>query len=79
MSTPFVGFSNDTLNKQAKVKQGHMIDCDKCHGKHLLLGGMSHGEPNDTVLFYNCGGSSYLGAVAGRLVVGLKADCNGDV
>lgn len=79
MSTPYIGFSNDALSKLPKVSKGQLIKCDKCKKCHRLECGTSDGKESDTIMFYKCGEDSYLGAVAGRLVAGLKADVNGEV
>ena len=79
MNTPYVGFSNATLAGQPRVKRGDKITCPHCKGSHELSGGTENGKPSDLLLFYECGTSQYLGALDGRLTVGVKADCSGSV
>lgn len=34
--TGYVGFSNETLNKQPKATEGDFVPCPQCEGKHPL-------------------------------------------
>ena len=78
MKTPYVGFRNDTLAKLPPAHEGHEIDCPNCGGKHDLRAGKTKdGGKSTLLLFYNCGNKSYLGALAGRLTIGQKADVSG--
>jgi hypothetical protein len=74
MGIPFIGFSSETLSKQATAKAGDEIRCDKCSGGHKL-------EPDDDgvsiLLFYKCGDQAYVGAVNGQCIVGIKSDVSG--
>jgi len=76
MTTPYIGFSNSTLDKMPKVQVGHTFICIRCKEVHKL-------EPADDgsflLGFYRCGGKSYLGAVNGRLVVDAKLDISGRI
>lgn len=73
---PYIGFGNDTLRKQPRVNKGDVITCPHCKGTHPL-------EPDDNggtlLMFYRCGTDSFLGAVDGRLTVGVKADVSGEI
>ena len=71
---PFIGFSYDTLARQPSVHKGDMVECPNCGGEHALYGCAGIGL---TLLFYNCGGNAYLGAVNGRLTIGTPADISG--
>lgn len=79
MSTPYVGFGNDTLGKLPAAKAGGMILCPHCRAQHELKGGTENGKPTELLLFYKCGEKSYLGAVAGRLVINQPADVSGSL
>lgn len=76
MSTPYIGFGNDTLKKLPIVHKGDMVACPHCKGSHPLLPTDDGGE---ILMFYKCADKSYLGAVDGRLVVGTPVDCSGQV
>lgn len=74
MPTPYVGFSNASLAQMPVAKLGEMITCPHCHEQHELVG-----DDPEFLMFYRCGGVPFLGAVKGKLVIGWKADCSGDV
>lgn len=79
-NTPYIGFANETLEGLPAVEPGYEIDCDKCGGKHTLQAGRNMDTGEDSpILFYECGGNSYLGAIASRSVVGVKSDVSGTV
>lgn len=71
---PYVGFSGDTLARQPRVHKGDIVECPRCGGEHILY---ACDDGSETLLFYNCGDNTYLGAVAGRLVIGIPADISG--
>ena len=76
--TPFVGFSNDTLDRQPKVHKGDVLECIHCGGEHIAQAAKNEdGSESELILFYNCGGNAYLAAVAGRLIIGTPADMSG--
>lgn len=79
MNTPHTGFSNDTLAKLPDAKVGDLIFCQHCKHQHTLEGYTEGGKPSELLLFYKCGEKTYLGAVAGKLVVTQPADCSGSV
>ena len=70
---PFVGFSNETLNRQPKVRKGDVVECPHCGGEHVLYGCTG----SLTLLFYDCAGNAYLAAINGRLTIGTPADMSG--
>jgi len=72
--TPFIGFSNETLRKQPKVRAGDIVECPQCGGEHALR---ACDDGNEILLFYECGENLYLGAIAGRLTIGTPADMSG--
>lgn len=71
MSTPYIGFSNETLERLPRVSAGDVVRMP-CGHDHELTGG----EP---ALFYRCGDKSFLGAVGGRLTAGTRADVSGTI
>lgn len=77
MSTPWIAFSNSTLNDLPPVKSGDEISCDKCNGRHVLEQTKCDGEYSDFCLVYKCGDALYLGAVNGRLLAHTKPDAHG--
>lgn len=76
MTTPYIGFGNETLNKQRIVKPGDLIRCPSCKATHPLT---TADDGNDFLLFYKCGNASYLGAIAGRCIVDIPADVKGTI
>jgi hypothetical protein len=76
MSIPFVGFSNATLQSLPEARQGDSIRCPKCGERHRLRA--STQESAALLLYYECGGDVYIGALHGRLVVGVPADASGN-
>ena len=76
MSIPYIGFGNDTLSKLPVVKKGDEIHCPRCNERHLLWGA---DDGSELIMFYDCGGKTYLGAVNGRLVVHQKPDASGSL
>ena len=82
MSTPYIGFGNDTLNKLPLVKEGEEVPCSGCEGMHpLVCAKNEQGEKSNLLMFYDCPvtGKSYLGAVAGRLTMFKKPDVAGSI
>ena len=73
--TPYIGFSNETLAKLLPAKAGDEIYC-KCGSRHRLV---AADDGSELLLFYRCGDQSFLGAVAGKLVVGTPSDVHGDL
>ncbi len=75
--TPYIGYSNKTLAALPAANLGDLIACPNCGKGHSL-----EKDPTslDTkTLFYRCKDGSYLGAVAGKLVVGAKPDVSGEL
>lgn len=71
--TPYIGFSNETLNAQPEMKVGDVVPCADCaEGQHIVFGAGS-------LLFYHCGRKALLAGVNGRSVIGVKADMKGTV
>ena len=79
MATPYVGFSNDTLQQAASLKNGDMITCPHCGNKHGIECGKEDGKETDLLMFYRCGETSYLAGIAGRAVGGITPDVSGNI
>jgi len=76
MSTPYIGFGNDSLSKLPTVKPGDEITCPECGARHKLE---TPDGGSTLVMFYKCGDGLYLGAVDGRCTVGVKSDVSGNI
>lgn len=74
MSAPYIGYGNDTLQRLPIAKTGDLLVCPSCGKQHAL-----EGEPTGLILHFRCGEVTMLGAVNGRLVVGVKPDVAGQV
>ena len=74
MSTPYIGFRNDELARLPAVRVGDRVKCRSCDTSHLLE---ACDDGSTMLMFYKCGGNSYLGAVNGRSVVGTKPSMSG--
>ena len=72
---PYIGFSNETLEKLPPAKEGDEIKCKRCGEPHILQA--AKGGPGTPMLFYSCGGQSYLAGIAGKLVAFQEPDVSG--
>lgn len=72
MRTPYIGFGNNTMNKQPML--GPTSQCPKC-GKECEV---KDSDP-PTLQFINCCGTSYLAGIKGRDISGVPSDVSGDV
>lgn len=80
MSTPYIGFGNETLLKMPVVADGAPIICPHCSGTHKLKSAVDKGgEKTGLLMFFRCAGKDYLGAVSGRLTAGITPDCSGRI
>ena len=80
MSTPYIGYGNDTLGKQPRVADGDRFICPDCNEQHALEAARdANGQKTDLLLFYRCQGKSKLGGVSGQLIVGVKCDVSGEL
>jgi hypothetical protein len=84
VNNPYIGFSNETLREQPRVKKGDVIVCPHCSEKHVLKCGqkvMDDGSKvdSDLLLYYNCGDKVYLAAIANQLIIPAKADVTGEI
>lgn len=71
---PYIGYSNDTLEKCPPAKDGDSLHCRHCGLRHILVAAPG-GPP--VVLFYSCRGQSYLGGINGKLVAFVEPDVSG--
>ena len=76
MSLPYVGYSNDTLDRQPPAKPGALIRCARCKRRHRIR---AADDGSEVLMFYQCGRITYLAAVAGRLITGAEPDVKGRV
>lgn len=80
MTTPYVGFGNETLRQQPNIRDGELILCPLCSGKHPVeFAGTDEQKAERLLGMYRCGSDQYLAAVGGKLVAGLKADVSGEI
>ena len=80
MGTPYVGFSNSTLEKLPVLKVGDSITCPVCKQTHKVSGGKDeHGKEEDLLLFYKCGDKSYLVGVRGKNILNINNDVSGSI
>lgn len=80
MKTPYIGFSDSTLNELPAVQEDEEVPCDDCPGMHhLVCGKNKHGEKSSLLMFYTCSiaGKIYLGALNNKLVMFKKPDVSG--
>ena len=73
MSTPYVGFSNSTLAASKRLMAGESVTCPTCGGQHVL----EDSKP-PMLLFYTCGGVSYIAGIQGRSIMGVPSDVSGE-
>ena len=71
---PFVSFGNEELENCITVEDGQQIPCPYCVNTHELETATDKetGEKTKLLMFFKCGNKLYLGAVNGRMVIGLK-------
>lgn len=74
--TPYIGFSNATLGKLPAAKAGDVFTCTECGESHALK---ASDEGSERLLSYRCGEGLYIGAINGRLVVGVTSDVSGTI
>lgn len=71
MSTPYIGFTNETLARCPPLAAGDVVECPRCGERHVVEGAM--------LLWYQCGLATYVAGVDGRCTMGVRADCKGSV
>lgn len=70
MSEPFIAFGNDELDESPPLHIGEAILCPTCSESHVVRGGINdQGEEDETLLFYTCGGTSYLAGIHSKNVM----------
>ena len=72
--TPYIGYTDETLRLLPDVGPGDMIRCDKCGQDHVLE---ADDDGSTLLLFYQCSGEDYVGAINGKSIVGQKPDARG--
>lgn len=72
---PYIGFSSETLAKLPPAHVGDVIQCKRCGEPHIFQA--AEGGPGTPMLFYYCGGESYIGGIAGKLVAFQEPDVSG--
>ncbi len=78
--TPYIGFGNDTLAHNLPLRIGQKITCPRCGGRHKVQGGIGKdGKESDLLLYYMCEGKPYLCGVAGKSILGQRADVSGEL
>lgn len=67
---PVVSFSNEELNGKPEMHPGDMVPCNMCGGEHPVTCSTGEdGKPSTMLMFYRCGDTCYLAAVAGKSVL----------
>jgi len=83
VSTPYIGYGNDTLDRSLPLECGQMIHCPHCGEAHVVECGenMETGEITDLIMGYYCPKQDkvYLAGVNGKSVMGISADVSGKV
>lgn len=74
MTTPYVGFGNDTLAKLPALKHGDTITCPQCKGQHVV----EDSKP-PMILSYKCGDQTYMAGIKGRSTIGVPVDVSGTI
>ena len=73
MSTPYIGFTSETLAKGKRMAAGDSITCPTCSGQHVL----EDSKP-PMLLSYRCGDAAYLAAILGKSIMGMPSDVSGE-
>lgn len=58
-----LSFSKDELKDKPEVHAGDRVFHEACGEYHELQPALSSGEPDDALLWFRCGGNTYIGAV----------------
>ncbi len=72
MTTPYIGFSNESLKDAEKIKSGNKAPCPKC-GELVLV---KDSDPPMLQFIEHCGGV-WLAGVEGKYVGNKYPDCSG--
>ena len=67
----YLSFGNDELNEAPPLHSGEDILCPQCGGAHTVVGGIDRqtGEETESLLFYQCGDTSYLAGIDSKNVM----------
>lgn len=74
MSTPYIGFDNQTLNSLPSIHSGEKIICPHCGKEHEVI----DSDP-PMLQFYKCGTITYLAGIKNRQVVNTRPDVSGKI
>ncbi len=77
MTTPYIEFSYNTLDKLIAIHAGDMIVCCHCGEQHQIAEIKDMDDGNYTLQFVECGDQSFIVGVCGKRVDGVKADMSG--
>jgi len=72
MNTPYIGFTNEQLEKAPPLTDGAEILCPHCLGTHRVTSIFSeNGKTN--LQIYHCGDETYLAGMDGKLLMGVRS------
>jgi len=77
--TPYIGFSNDALDRLPTIKEGDFINCPHCNNQHIVLCGTTKGQKTDLLMYYKCGDDAYACGVTGKNIMNQKSDLSGNL
>lgn len=70
---PFISVGQGELDDNEKLKKGDVIQCPHCTGGHpVVLGRAKDDSETDSVMYYNCGETTYLCGVNGIALFGVQ-------
>ena len=58
--------SNEELKNMQNVKSGDVFLCPRCKKLHEMKPAIKDGKPDESLLWFSCEGSTFLGAVNGK-------------
>lgn len=64
-----LAFGYDELAKLPYAKKGQLIKCPKCGEQHKLDQCINDDGYPSSIMTFECGGKTYLGSVAGKLIL----------
>ncbi len=78
--TPYIGFSNETLDDNLPLHLGQRITCKRCGEEHVVRGSKNKdGEEAGTLMYCVCDGVAYIVGVHGKSVLGQRPDVSGEL
>ncbi len=63
------GFGDRELANLDWVEAGDRIQCRQCGKEHILRSGSNDGKPGGVVLWFKCGETTFIGAIANRCLI----------